>query len=87
MEGKSDHQRTDPVRFDRVANRFGVGREFRPAHRVVRGGDRAGHVGQGHANGLGAHVEPEQPYLRRQQLGQVFDGDERCYSHERSIRG
>jgi len=76
MERKPDDQRAHLVRFNDPANSIGVVSELDPVQRLVGRGDTATHVGERHANGLGAKIEPEQPGVRRKQRGQVLDGNQ-----------
>ena len=77
IEGKADHQRPHLILFNHFANRLGVGSDL-PRLMVSKGvATPAGHVGERHADGLGADVEAEQPCLARQKRRQILDvGDE-----------
>src|SRR6478609_3138754 len=81
IEGKTDHQRPDLILFNHFANRLGVCGELAAPDGVVGGGDAAGHVGERHANGLGADVEAEQPCLAREKRRQILDVGDRSVGH------
>src|SRR6185312_16076979 len=73
--------------LDRRLDQARVCCELGPPHRMVGRGDRTRYVGQRHADGPGADIEAEQARLAGQQGWEVFDRYQRCYSHERRIKG
>ena len=85
VDGKAEHDGADAVFGDCRRDGLGIVRELGPLQRAVGCCDRARHVRQRHADGLGAEVEAKKPRLGAEPPGQVFDRDERCYTHERQF--